>query len=96
MVRDRLLSAKTDMTRNTWRNVTSRARAWLLGEATENRQPLAQELALPSWSRMLPELDLETGGRPVDTNVFLDEPRDEDRRRPEVRLHGMELSQPAG
>jgi hypothetical protein len=45
---------------------------------------------------MLPELDLETGGRPVDTNVCLDEPRDEDRRRPEVRLHGMELSQPAG
>jgi hypothetical protein len=44
---------------------------------------------------VLPESDLETGRRPVDADVGLDEAGDEHRRRAEACRYALELSQPA-
>jgi hypothetical protein len=40
---------------------------------------------------MLPELDLNRSIVPVDADVRLDEPGDENRRRPEASRHGLKL-----
>jgi hypothetical protein len=44
---------------------------------------------------MLPELDLNRSVGAIDADVCLDEPGDEDRRRPEASRYGLKLPQPA-